>query len=167
MFPRSERGRGGKHVRERDAAVCSTSQLEALRNFDTNVLAEMRKVDIKRLSPSISPRSGLSTKKVSHVSTGSFLLNKNGLNWKQKVHPTVTVDFRCKTPRFHINDNFIGALSRGILANNFSYDVQVRGFNTERSVRADLKRNPNIVNRLRKFMGQYIYYFFLVLPTLI
>lgn len=155
MFPRSERGRGGKHVRERDAAVCGNSQLEALRNFDTSVLTEMRKVDVKRLCTSISPRSSLSTKKVSHVSTSSFQLNKNGFNWERKVQPTVTVDFRGKAPRFHLNDNFIGALSRGILANNFSYDVQVRGFKTERSVRADLKRNPNIVNRLRKFLGQY------------
>ncbi|KOB68502.1 ATP-dependent zinc metalloprotease YME1-like protein, partial [Operophtera brumata] len=36
-----------------------------------------------------------------------------------------------------------------IQSSSFKYNIQVRGFKTERSIHADLKRNPNIMNRLR------------------
>lgn len=67
--------------------------------------------------------------------------------------PTVTVDLRRRDTRFSFTDNFVGLLARSIHENSFRYNVQVRGFKTERSVHADLKRNPNLINRLRKFFG--------------
>lgn len=138
-----------------DAILCKESFYEALKNFDKNV---MKNVDVRTLGPIAGTRSSLrpmkclnSVKTVSYISANSFELNKNGINWNTYAYPTVTLDFggNNNSTRYHLSDNFVGLLRN----NNFSYNVQVRGFKTERSVNADSKRNPNLVNRLRKFFG--------------
>lgn len=144
-----------------DAIICNESLVESLKNFDKNVLMDMKRVDIRSLGPVIGPHGQLrnvptlnSVKKVSYISENSFELNKNGVYWNSR-QPSFTIDCRSGKPDFKITDNFISALTRNVLRNNFTYNIQVRGFKTERSVVADLKRNPNLVNRLRKFLGQY------------
>lgn len=142
-----------------DATICPESITESLRNFDKNALTEMRRIDVRGLYKvagasrnslsSLSDRA--SVKKVSHISSESFELNKNG--WSSV--PTVTVDLGTKGTRFSFTDNFVGLLARSVQDNRFNYAVQVRGFKTERGIHADLKRNPNLINRLRKFLGQY------------
>lgn len=142
-----------------DATICPESLTESLRNFNQNALTEMQRIDVRSLSKvagtsrkvlrSLTDRA--SVKKVSYVSSESFELNKNG--WSPV--PTVTVDLGAKRTRLSLTDNFVGLLVNGIRDNRFSYAVQVRGFKTERGIHADLKRNPNLLNRLRKFLGQY------------
>lgn len=136
-----------------DATICTESFYEALKNFDKNALLDLRSFDMRSLapfarSPSISEIG--SSKKVTHISAFTFEQNKNG--WAA-LAPTVTVDLPGRN--FSLSDNFVGLLSKSILDNTFKYNIQVRGFKTERSVHADLKRNPNLLNRLRKFLGQY------------
>ncbi|KAL4710366.1 hypothetical protein ACJJTC_003763 [Scirpophaga incertulas] len=137
-----------------DATLCTASLDETIKNFDKNVLAEMRRVDLRSLT-SLNGASKkslnyakelLSAKKVSYVSSESFECNKNG--WLANV-PTVTVDLRRNVPRLSFTDNFIGLLTHSVQDNIFKYNVQVRGFKTERGINADLKRNPNLMNRLR------------------
>lgn len=138
-----------------DANLCSDSFDEALRNFDKDVLAEMRKFDVASTSRrALTSQSLLSSRKVSYVSTDSFVKNKNG--WTEAATPTITIDLRGPRTRFSFTDNFAGLLAKSIQDSSFKYNVHVRGFKTERSVHADLKRNPNLVNRLRKFLGQYV-----------
>ncbi|XP_045529217.1 ATP-dependent zinc metalloprotease YME1L isoform X1 [Pieris brassicae] len=136
-----------------DATICHESFQEALKSFDKNALRDLRSFDARSLGPltkSLSIGKISSCKKVSHVSGFTFDQNKNG--WAT-LAPTVTVDLRGR--KFSVSDNFVGLLSRSILDTTFKYNIQVRGFKTERSVHADLKRNPNLLNRLRKSLGQY------------
>ncbi|XP_022119018.1 ATP-dependent zinc metalloprotease YME1L isoform X2 [Pieris rapae] len=134
-----------------DATICHESFQEALKNFDKNALRDLRSFDARSLGPltkSLSIGKITSSKKVSHISGFTFDQNKNG--WAA-LAPTVTVDLRGR--KFSVSDNFVGLLSKSILDTTFKYNIQVRGFKTERSVHADLKRNPNLLNRLRKSLG--------------
>ncbi|CAG5005622.1 unnamed protein product [Parnassius apollo] len=153
-----------KHVKSTEATtgfynatLCPESFNETLNNIDKNVLIEMRNIDLRSLrtiaGPCKSPLNNLSSvKKISYMSGDSFEKNKNG--WiDMSSTPTVTVDLRNKHPRFNFTDNFVGLLASGLRHNTFKYNIQVRGFKTERSVHADLKRNPNLINRLRKLFG--------------
>ncbi|CAG9573608.1 unnamed protein product [Danaus chrysippus] len=143
-----------------NASICPESFDEALRHFDKNVLTEMRNIDLRYVtSIAGSSRNILrniagvaSSKKVSFVSTDSFEKNKNG--WV--TTPTITVDLRHKNTKLSLTDNFVGLLTKSIRDNCFNYNVQVRGFKTERGIHADLKRNPNIFNRLRKSFGLHV-----------
>lgn len=142
-----------------DATICSESLEEAIRRFDRNHLDEMRNIDVRSvIALPGTCRSGMpqlpslqSSKKVSHISSNSFENNKNG--WTES--PSGTLHFGGKNT-LRLTDNFVGLLSRSLRENKFQYSIQVRGFKTERSIHADLKRNPNLINRLRKFLGQYI-----------
>ncbi|XP_047513453.1 ATP-dependent zinc metalloprotease YME1L isoform X1 [Pieris napi] len=134
-----------------DATICHESFQEALKNFDKNALRDLRSYDARSSGPltkSLSIGKISSSKKVSHVSGFTFDQNKNG--WAA-LTPTVTVDLSGR--KFSVSDNFVGLLSRSILDTTFKYNIQVRGFKTERNVHADLKRNPNLLNRLRKSLG--------------
>ncbi|CAD0251388.1 unnamed protein product [Spodoptera exigua] len=131
-----------------DAIICKESLEETIRNFDKNVLSEMRTLELRTLaSKAYHPRLRelASSRKVSHVSADTFDKNKNG--WSQL--PTVTVHLSKKNTRFSFTDNFASLLARSLEGNTFQYAVQVRGFKTERAINADLKRNPNLINRLR------------------
>lgn len=116
----------------------------------------MRKVDVRAVAicaglakrPPRLLSDITSSRKVSYVSSDSFLKNKNG--WEL---PTSTVDLKAAISRYNFTDGFAGLLANSLRSNNFKYNIQVRGFKTERGISADHKRNPNLVNRLRKFFG--------------
>ncbi|CAH2269149.1 ATP-dependent zinc metalloprotease YME1L isoform X2 [Pararge aegeria] len=136
-----------------DASICPESFEEALHHLDKNAVAEMRNIDVRSVAAlAATSRSALtqvptlqSAKKVSYISSNSFEKNKNG--WLDS--PAITVDFGSRNPRVSFTDNFIGLLSKSIRDNTFKHSIQVRGFKTERGIHADLKRNPNLINRLR------------------
>ncbi|XP_047038183.1 ATP-dependent zinc metalloprotease YME1L [Helicoverpa zea] len=128
-----------------DAIVCQESLEETIRNFDKNVLSEMKTIEFRTLATrACRPRlrDMASARKVSHISADSFEQNKNG--WQHV--PAVTVDFTGKRTRLNIHENFSRLLLGG---GTFQFAVQTRGFKTERGIHADLKRNPNLINRLR------------------
>lgn len=135
-----------------DATICPESLEEAILHIDKNAVDEMSKIDVRSMaSLARSSKAVLkdmptlkSVRKISHISSNSFEKNKNG--WSA---PTVTVDLRGKYTKLSFTDNFIGLLTKSIQENSFKYNVQVRGFKTERGIHADLKRNPNLINRLR------------------
>ncbi|XP_052754358.1 ATP-dependent zinc metalloprotease YME1L [Galleria mellonella] len=157
LFKQRKHSSKHKNVNGKESSICDVNYCkesfeEALRNFDQHALAEMRKVDVRSLTGlARKPILDLSSRKISYISSDSFEKNKNG--WSDLSTPTVTVDLRRRDTRFSFTDNFVGLLARSIHENSFRYNVQVRGFKTERSVHADLKRNPNLINRLRKFFG--------------
>ncbi|XP_075988541.1 ATP-dependent zinc metalloprotease YME1L [Anticarsia gemmatalis] len=128
-----------------DATICPESLEQTLRNFDKNVLSEMRNIEVRALClpgrRAARLRDVASARKVSHVSARSFDDNKRG--WAD-LH-TLTLDIHTHN-RFSLTHRFAGLLVRD---STFQYAVQVRGFKTERGIHADLKRNPNLINRLR------------------
>lgn len=157
LFKQRKHSSKHKNVNGKESSICDVNYCkesfeEALRNFDQHALAEMRKVDVRSLMGlARKPILDLSSRKISYISSDSFEKNKNG--WSDLSTPTVTVDLRRRDTRFSFTDNFVGLLARSIHENSFRYNVQVRGFKTERSVHADLKRNPNLINRLRLNVG--------------
>ncbi|GBP81055.1 ATP-dependent zinc metalloprotease YME1 homolog [Eumeta japonica] len=120
-----------------------------MKNLDVRCLSSVTKTPRSSLKRQRTPEKDTLAKPVSYVSTESFEKNKNGCNWKGTTSPTVTVDLRGRNPRFSFTDNFVGLLANSISTDTFKYNVQVRGFKTERGVHVDLKRNPSIANRLR------------------
>lgn len=146
------------------SSLCLESLEESLRNFDNNELSELRKIDVRVLStvagsyrePLRSLTDLTSSRKVSHISAQSFEKNKNGCPNSTNTTPTIFINLHKRNTRFNFTDNFAGLLARSLQDNSSRYNVQLRGFKTDRSIHADLKRNPNMINRLRKSMGQYI-----------
>ncbi|KAJ2938398.1 hypothetical protein O0L34_g13322 [Tuta absoluta] len=134
-----------------DISFCPESVEEVLRNFDKDELALLSKIDVRSLSTTVGlkkePLRSLtdltSSRKVSYISSNSFENNKNG--WT--TAPPLKIDVRGRTQRFP--ELFMSALARSHMAQPFGFDIQVRGFKTERSVHADLKRNPTLAKRLR------------------
>ncbi|CAK1548783.1 unnamed protein product [Leptosia nina] len=143
----NSKGKNVKKTSTYDATICQESFQEALKNFDKIALLEMRSFDAR--SPASFVRSPSfrdigSSKKISHISAFTFEQNKNG--WGAR-DPIVTADLSGK--KFTFSENFIGLLTKNLYDRTFKYNIQVRGFKTERSTHADLKRNPNLINRLR------------------
>ena len=49
---------------------------------------------------------------------------------------------------------FYQKLVRGLLNDNrFAFNIQTRGFKTDRSIKAELERNPSLVSRLKNNLG--------------
>lgn len=83
-----------------DATLCSQSLEETLKNFDKDVLNEMRRIDVRSLASLTGGRRSLasarelqSSRKVSYISAQSFDQNKNGWSPANAL-PTVTIDMR-------------------------------------------------------------------------
>lgn len=144
--------------------LCLESLEECLRNFDINELSELRKIDVRVLStvagsykePLRSLTDLTSSRKVSYISAESFEENKHGCPNTSNSAPKIYINLHKKNTRFNFTNNFAGLLAQSLQGNSFRYNVQLRGFKTERGIHADLKGNPNMVNRLRKSMGQYV-----------
>lgn len=89
-----------------DGTVCAESLEETVKNFDKNVLSEMRRIDLRSLASFTAAKRPLgavgellSSRKVSYVSADSFEQNRNG--WTAlPAPPTVTVDLRGNKPRY-------------------------------------------------------------------
>ncbi|XP_055706966.1 ATP-dependent zinc metalloprotease YME1L isoform X4 [Phlebotomus papatasi] len=50
--------------------------------------------------------------------------------------------------------NYPGSLLAGKVANTLKYSLQIRGFKTDRSIVAELKRNPGMLSRIRGAFGE-------------
>lgn len=50
--------------------------------------------------------------------------------------------------------NYPGSLLAGKIANTLKYSLQIRGFKTDRSIVAELKRNPGMLSRIRGAFGE-------------
>lgn len=91
---------------------------------------------------------------MSYKSTDSFFENKYGFNeacLHKEPLPSVVIN---KQNGIQFSDGFYQKLTRNLKhKNHFAFDVQVRSFKTERSVKADLQRNPTLVTRLKNALG--------------
>lgn len=91
---------------------------------------------------------------MSYVSADSFFENKYGF---QEAHllkenmPTVIIKKNCGLQIPHgFYDKLIHSLKH---ENKFMFSIQVRTFKTDRSVSAEMKRNPSVVSRLKNALG--------------
>lgn len=124
--------------------MCPDSFERTLQNVDFSFA--------KHLSlASLYTKPFLNNFKVSYVSSDTFFENKHGFPESQLSSQNIpTVVFRHSGKKVFIPEGFYGKLLQGLLnENRFMFNIQTRGFKTERSIQAELERSPSIINRLR------------------
>lgn len=131
---------------EHSGVLCPESFSETLRNCDFSF--------IKHISAQQLFESSLLGKfRVSYVSKDSFFENRYGFSescLKEQI-PTVIVG---KQNAVHVSQGFYKKLARSLLQrNNFTFDVQVRSFKTDRSAKAEAQRNPSLATRIKNALG--------------
>lgn len=124
--------------------LCPDSFERTLQNVDFSFA--------KHLSlASLYAKPFLNNFKVSYVSGDTFFENKHGFPESQLSSQNIpTVVFRHSGKKVFIPEGFYGKLLQGLLnENRFMFNIQTRGFKTDRSIQAELERSPSIMNRLR------------------
>lgn len=90
---------------------------------------------------------------MSYISGNSFFENKHGFpeyDLKKEPVPTLHID----DGRFLVSRDFYRSLVQAIRHDNqFMFDMQVRGFKTNRNVVAEQHRNPSLPARLKRILG--------------
>ncbi|KAF5280342.1 hypothetical protein FQR65_LT03151 [Abscondita terminalis] len=133
--------------KENESFLCVDSFFEAVKNCDCNLAKD---INIK----AIYENHFINKHKVSYVSGDSFFENKHGLSEKALDKDSVPFIYVNKNKPVRISHQFYDQFVAGILQNNkFSFNVQVRGFKTDRNAKAELSRNPNIFTRLKNRVG--------------
>lgn len=131
--------------KEHDYILCYDSFIEALKNCDF-----AKHLSSKRLFDN----TFFNSVKVSYVSKNTFFENKYGFGpehlYKEAI-PTIIVD---KNYKPHVPKGFYHKLTHSLRhSNRFTFDVQVRTFKTDRSVKAEKIRNPSLSSRLKNMFG--------------
>nr|XP_023024162.1 ATP-dependent zinc metalloprotease YME1 homolog isoform X2 [Leptinotarsa decemlineata] len=132
----------GKKVKQ---FLCLDSFLETVKNTDFS-FAKHLNID------SIFENHILNKFKVSYVSNNSFFENKHGFsqNDLQKSLPTLVV----RNKKIDVPLGFYQKLVSGLLSENrCSFHIQFRGFKTDRTIKAELQRNPSLTTRLKQVFG--------------
>ncbi|XP_066157472.1 ATP-dependent zinc metalloprotease YME1L [Euwallacea fornicatus] len=125
--------------------LCANSFLEASQNIDSSFA---KHVNIS----SLYSKPFLNNFNISYVSNESFFENKNGFPQKELGSRNIpTLIFRNGSAKhMEVSEGFYNKLVQGLLTENkFRFNVQTRGFKTDRSIQAELDRNPPLMNRLR------------------
>ncbi|XP_017784050.1 PREDICTED: ATP-dependent zinc metalloprotease YME1 homolog isoform X2 [Nicrophorus vespilloides] len=127
--------------------LCIESFLETVKNCDYSFS--------KHLSPSlVFDNHFLNKLNVSYISSDTFFENKYGLSESEITRPKVPTLVINKNHPFHLPNGFCTSFLSSITSKNvFTFDVQVRGFKTDRSVRAELDRNPSLLARIKNMFG--------------
>lgn len=127
--------------------LCSDSFLETVKNCD---FAFAKHLNIS----SLFRRPFLNNFNVSYVSNDTFFENKHGFSQDQLGKNIPTLVIRNSSRNVQIPQGFFNKLVDGLITKNkFTFNIQTRGFKTERSRQADLERNPPVINRLKNNLG--------------
>ncbi|KAF7270297.1 hypothetical protein GWI33_016760 [Rhynchophorus ferrugineus] len=119
--------------------LCSESFLEAVKNCDYSFAKHL---NVK----SLFNKPFLNNFNISYVSNASFFENKHGISEKQLNSTVPTLVVR-KSQNLQATEGFYQKLVNGLLnENKFTFNIQTRGFKTERSIQAELERNPPIIS---------------------
>lgn len=128
--------------------LCLDSFIEAARNLDYNFV---KSINAKVLFEN----HFLNKHKASYISSESFFENKHGFpehNLSKEAIPTLFIDNKQKS--HFVSTNFYQKFLQGFHNDNkFIFDVQVRGFKTDRSSKAEKYRNPTLLTRLKNSLG--------------
>ncbi|XP_050296248.1 ATP-dependent zinc metalloprotease YME1L [Anthonomus grandis grandis] len=124
--------------------LCLESFLETAQNLDSTFARQLNVTQLLK-------KPFVNNFHVSYVSNNSFFENKHGFSEQQLSSNVPTLLVKDTAKNIHVPEGFYNKLVHGLLSENrFQFNIQTRGFKTERSIKADLERNPPIVNRLKK-----------------
>lgn len=136
---------------ETSQVLCQESFSESVKNCDFSVF---KSLNIKTLYQS----NFLNNFNVSYISSNSFFENKNGFAESELRSDAIPTLFVKNNERFHTSSGFYFKLVDSLLKqNNFIFNVQTRGFKTERSVKAEQLRNPSLVARFKNILGNLFF----------
>lgn len=137
---KSEKANNPKNI------LCIDSFVEAVKNCDFSFA---RHLNTKKLFDN----HFLNNFKISYVSNESFFENKHGFSEKDLKNGVPTIVIRDKKV-LHVPFGFYQKLVSGILhSNHYTFNIQFRGFKTERSVKAEIQRNPSLTTRVKHAFG--------------
>lgn len=126
--------------------LCIDSFVEAVKNCDFSFA---RHLNTKKLFDN----HFLNNFKISYVSNESFFENKHGFSEKDLKNSVPTIVIKDKKV-LHVPFGFYQKLISGILnSNHYTFNIQFRGFKTERSVKAEIQRNPSLATRVKHAFG--------------
>lgn len=129
--------------------MCYDSLLEAARNCDKSFLTTLNR-------SSLFETQLLSKYNTSYVSNNTFFENKHGFpeyNLNNEKLSSTSLIIR-RNAKFHIPYVFYKGLSDGLRRENrFSFDIQIRGFKTDRNIKVELQRNPPLLSRIKSNLG--------------
>lgn len=127
--------------------LCPDSFLETLKNCDFSFVRYLS-------SKKLFENSLLGNLRLSYVSTDTFFENKYGFSEKN-LHkdPVPTVIFQ-NNRKLQVPQGFYQKLAYSLKhQQKFTFDVQVRTFKTDRSVKAEKLRNPTLSARVKNALG--------------
>lgn len=91
---------------------------------------------------------------MSYVSNDSFFENKHGFSEKSLKNNLPTLLIQNNNGLIHVPNKFYKKLVSSLLNDSYcAFNVQLRGFKTDRSVKAELQRNPHLVTRIKNAFG--------------
>lgn len=131
--------------------ICYDSFIEAAKNCDTSFMQTLNKSGLYE-------SQFLSNISRSYISNETFFENRYGFpEWKlvddKLSMNTLTLD---TSKKFHIPYVFYKSLSDGLKnKNRFSFDLQIRGFKTDRNIKVELQRNPPLLSRIKTNLGMH------------
>ncbi|KAG5899543.1 hypothetical protein JTB14_008229 [Gonioctena quinquepunctata] len=125
--------------------LCLESFLEMAKNCDISFAKHLN-------TDSLFENHFLNKFKVSYVSNDSFFENKHGFseNILQQSIPTVVL----QNKRLVVPQGFYQKLMSGLMKeNHYAFNIQYRGFKTERTVKSEILRNPPLTSRVKQALG--------------
>ncbi|XP_030745502.1 ATP-dependent zinc metalloprotease YME1 homolog [Sitophilus oryzae] len=133
-----------KHAKQ---FLCSESFLETVKNCDYSFAKHLN-------INSLFSKPFLNNFNVSYISNASFFENKHGFSEKELNATVPTLIVRNSSKNVQVSQGFYQKLVKGLLnENKFTFNIQTRGFKTERSIQAEIERNPPIMSRLKSSIG--------------
>lgn len=137
-----------KKQQDQQNLLCQESFLEAVKNCDFTFAKHL---NIRTLFQNHC----LNKFNVSYVSSNSFFENRHGFcesDLKSDAIPSLVIN---RHRKLKVPDGFYTKLVNSLLKrNNFVFNVQVRGFKTDRNIKAEKLRNPTIATRLKSNLGK-------------
>lgn len=127
------------------AFLCLDSFLEAVKNCDFSFAKYIN-------TKSLFENHFMNNFKVSYTSSSTFFENKHGFseNYLNKTVPTIILKKNC----IYVPQRLYKKIVNGLLIeNNSLFQTQLRTFKTDRSIKADLNRNPPLTDRVKQALG--------------
>lgn len=136
-----------RKVHQTDGVLCPDSFNEVLNNCDFSFVNDLT-------AKQIFGDSLLGKYRVSYASRDSFFENRCGFSescLRKEPVPSVVIN---KKNGIQFSDGFYQKLTNCMRhKNQFTFDVQVRTFKTERSVKSEMQRNPSLFARIKNALG--------------
>lgn len=135
-----------KKQQEQAQILCQDSFFETLKNCDFTFAKHLN-------TKTLFQNHYLNRFNISYISSNSFFENKHGFSeadLKSEAIPSLYI----QNNKYRVSHGFYSKFLQSFLTKNqFVFNVQVRGFKTDRNIKAEKLRNPTLTSRLKYSLG--------------